>query len=244
MSNLAFCAAPIENNGNNSSVANIKQNKRNRNRNLLRRRRNNTMKQYNSNRNPKNVIDEIHQSLSKNLGESSNLSDFHPPAFPKIDFDVDDEHDPNKSMKRPRTPTRETMKRTGSPGSTYGGPIASSHYPDLEYGEPEVYLEEVNDTPSALHNVDYYSVDNQSSKKNTKKEPCNEPLDPSHPQLQKLNADREELMRKLNYMIQLLEENHDEKTGHVTEEVLLYSFLGIFIIFVVDSFAKAGKYIR
>ena len=53
-----------------------------------------------------------------------------------------------------------------------------------------------------------------------------------------------ELLRKLNYMIHLLEEQQDEKTGHVTEEVILYSFLGVFIIFIVDSFAKAGKYIR
>jgi hypothetical protein len=48
----------------------------------------------------------------------------------------------------------------------------------------------------------------------------------------------------LNYMIHLLEESHDERTGHVTEEVILYCFLGIFIIFIVDSFVKVGKYSR
>jgi hypothetical protein len=52
------------------------------------------------------------------------------------------------------------------------------------------------------------------------------------------------LIEKLNYMIKLLEEQQDEKTGNVTEEVILYSFLGIFIIFIVDSFARVGKYIR
>ena len=51
-------------------------------------------------------------------------------------------------------------------------------------------------------------------------------------------------MKKLDYMIHLLEEQHDERTGHVTEEVILYSFLGVFVIFVVDSFARAGKYVR
>jgi hypothetical protein len=45
-------------------------------------------------------------------------------------------------------------------------------------------------------------------------------------------------------MISLLEDQQDEKTNNVTEEVVLYSFLGIFIIFVVDSFARAGKYVR
>ena len=52
------------------------------------------------------------------------------------------------------------------------------------------------------------------------------------------------LLKKLNYMINLLEEQQDERTENVTEEVVLYSFLGIFIIFVVDSFARAGKYVR
>ena len=52
------------------------------------------------------------------------------------------------------------------------------------------------------------------------------------------------LIEKLNYMINLLEEQQDQKTNSVTEEVVLYSFLGVFIIFVVDSFARVGKYTR
>jgi hypothetical protein len=54
----------------------------------------------------------------------------------------------------------------------------------------------------------------------------------------------EVLIEKLNYMINLLEDQQDQKTNSVTEEVVLYSFLGVFIIFVVDSFARAGKYVR
>jgi hypothetical protein len=75
---------------------------------------------------------------------------------------------------------------------------------------------------------------------------------PSHPYYSNttLNAssnsssNHDLLLEKLNYMIHLLEENQDEKTGHVTEEVILYSFLGIFMIFLVDSFVRVGKYIR
>jgi hypothetical protein len=52
------------------------------------------------------------------------------------------------------------------------------------------------------------------------------------------------LADKLNYVINLLEEQQDQRTNNVTEEVVLYSFLGIFIIFVVDSFARVGKYVR
>jgi len=52
------------------------------------------------------------------------------------------------------------------------------------------------------------------------------------------------LLKKLNYMISLLEDKQDEKTSNVTEEVILYSFLGIFIIFIADTFVRSGKYIR
>ena len=53
-----------------------------------------------------------------------------------------------------------------------------------------------------------------------------------------------DLNQKINYMIQLLEEQHDEKVKSVTEEVILYGFLGVFIIYIVDGFAKIGKYVR
>jgi hypothetical protein len=45
-------------------------------------------------------------------------------------------------------------------------------------------------------------------------------------------------------MIHLLEEQQNEKTNNITEEFILYTFLGVFIIFVVDSFARSGKYTR
>lgn len=49
------------------------------------------------------------------------------------------------------------------------------------------------------------------------------------------------LIEKLNYIIHMLEEKKDEKTGHVIEELVLYCFLGIFIIFVVDTFTHAAS---
>ena len=50
---------------------------------------------------------------------------------------------------------------------------------------------------------------------------------------------QDELMNKLDYMIHLLEDQRELKTGSATEEVILYSFLGVFMIF-----ARAGKYTR
>jgi len=52
------------------------------------------------------------------------------------------------------------------------------------------------------------------------------------------------LTEKLNYMIYLLEEQRDEKTGQITEELILYVFLGIFTLFVLDTFVKHGRYTR
>jgi hypothetical protein len=52
------------------------------------------------------------------------------------------------------------------------------------------------------------------------------------------------LLEKINYMIHMLEQKHNEKTTNITEEFILYTFLGVFIIFVVDSFARSGKYTR
>jgi hypothetical protein len=59
-----------------------------------------------------------------------------------------------------------------------------------------------------------------------------------------INYDNNKLLSKLEYIIHLLEEQHNEKTNYITEELILYLFLGIFILFVLDSFARASKYVR
>jgi hypothetical protein len=82
--------------------------------------------------------------------------------------------------------------------------------------------------------------------------PSNPNANPSNRLYHRMNDDQasnvaptqDVLLQKINYMISLLEDQQDEKTNNVTEEVVLYSFLGIFIIFIVDSFAKVGKYVR
>ena len=86
--------------------------------------------------------------------------------------------------------------------------------------------------------------------------PSEAPVQRVHPQVQPQVQPQEQppehrdynregdLAEKVNYMIYLLEEKRDEKTGHVTEEIILYLFLGIFVIFMVDSFVKTGKYSR
>ena len=46
----------------------------------------------------------------------------------------------------------------------------------------------------------------------------------SNPLLDSYKSNDSELLEKLNYMITLLEEQRDEKTGQVTEELILYVF--------------------
>jgi hypothetical protein len=98
--------------------------------------------------------------------------------------------------------------------------------PSLHTPEPDapVSVEQFNTMPS-LATEDYYNT-------------VVPYYDTSKP------ATNPDLTNKLEYLIHLLEEQRDIKRGTVTEELILYTFLGIFIIFVLDSFVKVGKYTR
>jgi hypothetical protein len=52
------------------------------------------------------------------------------------------------------------------------------------------------------------------------------------------------MMDKINYMVHLLENQESDKTANITEEFILYTFLGVFMIYIVDSFTRGGKYVR
>ena len=110
------------------------------------------------------------------------------------------------------------------------------------------------DNQHSMNNEEYDSLANDAEKEGFTQLPSeyakqyyqqyvpyyNQSSDDSSPN----GANKDELLNKLNQVIYLLEEQQDEKTGRVTEELILYSFLGIFIIFIVDSFARVGKYVR
>lgn len=66
----------------------------------------------------------------------------------------------------------------------------------------------------------------------------------SQPALSSGHTIDSKLMDKINYMIHMLEQQQNEKTSNITEEFILYTFLGVFMIFIVDSFARSGKYTR
>lgn len=111
---------------------------------------------------------------------------------------------------------------------------------------PEEKTEDINQTDNAVSPEAFTQLDTNKTKNMNYQNYFNTyvPYYNKATNNANLHGSRDELMRKLNYMIHLLEENKDEKTQNVTEELVLYMFLGVFTIFVVDSFARAGKYTR
>ena len=67
---------------------------------------------------------------------------------------------------------------------------------------------------------------------------------PTHINHNTHNYTDNKVLDKINYMIHLLEEQKVEKTANITEEFILYTFLGVFVIYIVDSFSRNGKYTR
>lgn len=57
-------------------------------------------------------------------------------------------------------------------------------------------------------------------------------------------SSKDTLMNKMNHILGLLEEEKIMKTNQKNEEIVLYCFLGFFIIYVLDSFVSIGKYSR
>ena len=66
-------------------------------------------------------------------------------------------------------------------------------------------------------------------------------INQSSSEIQQTSGD---LMEKINYIIDMLEDQKDYKTNSIFEDLILYAFLGIFVIFIVDSFARSSKYVR
>lgn len=49
---------------------------------------------------------------------------------------------------------------------------------------------------------------------------------------------------KINYIIHMLEQNRQLRTENITEEMIMYFFLGFFVLYISDNFVKMGKYTR
>ena len=202
--------------------------------NYINKKKNKTQKRYGSNSNKVNsVLDQIHMKPS--INDSEQLGTFNPPQMTqsagvdKTDSNIQNTINQNNI---------EMFKTIGNvPQPTYrDGDNLDLNNINTNYGNNESNKEyynkimEAKSTPSpSMINKQYYDYNNI----------------PNSTNLNVLSSTNDDvLIKKLNYMINLLEEQQDEKTNNITEEVILYSFLGIFIIFVVDSFSRVGKYVR
>jgi hypothetical protein len=179
--------------------------------------------EINNNRNLKinDILNKMNLSVDN---DGSQLGNFNPPPNPVV-FNkkppVSGKTDANELLPSellPKNPYQSTILPAGFMKNTPG--------PTNNYRANESNLGNLNNynniyEPSQISTKPYYSKMGIGA-----------------------NVLDDKLMDKINYMIHLLEEQQNEKTNNITEEFVLYTFLGIFIIFVVDSFARAGKYVR
>jgi len=177
-------------------------------------------------------INDLLGKMSLSIDNDGNkLGNFSPPEKPIVNTKKPDMYD-KTSGKNEMSPYDLMPKHSGPTSydsSTGTNPYAAPNKANMPY--------RANESAGALGAYNNYNASYDTN--NISYKPyyakmggnANMPLD-------------NRLLEKINYMIHLLEEQQVEKSSNITEEFILYTFLGIFVIFVVDSFSRSGKYIR
>ena len=189
------------------------------NKNIIEKKRNRTIKKPIRNETPLHVSAMMNRIHNKKDDEDDNLNDFYPENKPPLSVAYKNNNNDknNKNDNNDKNYNNDTNDKN-----------SNNETMNRNVKDEQVSIEAFSKLPRDSTASDYYQQ-----------------FIPNHyNQISENAGGNRELLEKLNYMIYLLEEQQNEKTGHVTEEVILYSFLGVFIIFVLDSFARAGKYIR
>jgi len=227
MSYLAMSAAPIDNDNNQSTQYDTPINKKRQNYNKTQKYRQSSS-DFNQDK-----VNSVLQSIHNNTPDDDDLGNYSPKGT-AVSAKHSDDFKPLNSFNFPDKPVSMGSERKKQEGFTVPQPI----------NDDELKLQELQ---SAFMNDaqvrEYYKKLVPSQLENNKNYSSSKPSTFSTNSYSQ-NDSNQLLIEKLNYMINLLEEQQDQKTGSVTEEVVLYSFLGIFIIFVIDSFTKVGKYVR
>lgn len=180
-------------------------------------------------------VNALLSSIHNSSPVDNEMGDFNPPAPPQsagVQNTISKEQQQQQQEQQQKEPTRASddevdMMAASDKSSSSSSSYAEDYYRKMipNYGKP----------PGVFQAQDYYRQQSYA--------PSYEGAPYIRPPMMS-NGRGGDIMEKLNYMINLLEESQDERTGSVTEEVILYSFLGIFIIFIADSFARVGKYTR
>ena len=172
----------------------------------------------------------------------------------KIHNNTDDDDEDKDNYNFPPHPESAGVQKTipvENKNENFGGmnlrTVGKAPSPNYEGGD-NLDLNDYNNYGNSKTAEEYYKsvLPGYNPQKNINNRPYYIPYKERDPQNLNLNdyQSSDVLLQKLNYMISLLEDQKDEKTNNVTEEVILYSFLGIFIIFMADTFVRAGKYTR
>jgi hypothetical protein len=215
--------------------------------------------QNENNRRNERVTELINRMSS--VGEDNDgakLADFRPPPYAVnnklIDSDSDNEMNSQSSMPSQSAQSAQAMPSQSSMPSQAMPSQSAQAMPwrmptaDDEIENPHNPLQRPVPKIQAHNDLVYGPTYN-----NTKYGNYHNSYDPSQivyaaaaaaSKSQKLPTDDSRLMEKINYMIRLLENQAVEKTANITEEFILYTFLGVFMIFVLDSFVRVGKYVR
>jgi hypothetical protein len=187
------------------------------------------------------VLQKIHSNNDDDEEDDNNTYSFTPPPKPESSGVNKTKQLPQREPMTNYTPSNEvtfkTLGKAPSPNYDGGDNLDLNNYNNI-YGNENSNNEYYKNVIPNYNTTKNPSIQNSSTNKpyynnyNNNYIPINN------------NNNQDILLQKLNYMITLLEDQQDERTNNVTEEVVLYSFLGIFIIFIADSFVKTGKYVR
>ena len=242
MSYLAMSAAPIDSDNNESTNYESPINKKRQNHNKTQKYR-----QQSSDFDPQkvnSVLQSIHNSLPDDDNELGNYNS----KGSSVSAKHSDDFKPLNPFEFPSKPLSVGGERTkGKEGMSVmddGLVPKPMDNDDLKLQEPQsAYMNDAQVRDYYRKLVPNYNATNKNTNIEHNKQ-YNSSANSSANSSNVTSDSNQVLIEKLNYMINLLEEQQDQKTGSVTEEVVLYSFLGVFIIFVVDSFARVGKYVR
>jgi hypothetical protein len=236
MSYLAMSAAPIDNDNSQIQQYETPINKKRQNHNKTQKYR-----QPSSDFNPQKV-NSVLQSIHNSTPDDDDLGNYNPKGS-AVSAKHSDDFKPINPFEFPAKPVSMGAERKKQEGmSTMEDNLVPQPADDDDLKLQELQSAFMNDAQVREYYRKLVPNYNHSNKSENNKNYYSS--ESSNFSAVSSNDSNQVLIEKLNYMINLLEEQQDQKTGSVTEEVVLYSFLGVFIIFVVDSFTKVGKYTR
>ena len=239
---LAITAAPFDNDNQNYSELNSDDTPVNRKRLTSSSSHNKTQKRLSSTEINHDKVNSVLQSIHNNSNDNE-LGDFNPKrnqasAIQNNNVPLNPLTTNNKLLAPPESMREKQDKKEGFDNNLVPVPLDNSEMELQELQSAFLNDAQVRDYYRKLV-PNFHNKPNETGTAN-KMHYMNKQMD----QTSGFSSSNDVLLNKINYMINLLEEQQDERTNNVTEEVILYSFLGIFIIFLVDSFARVGKYTR